>query len=506
MTSQVDLKYFLKETHLQLCPIKHNLSFLLHGNTDEDNYTSSCDRVLLFNLSHHTVDDADHSPSVDDANDTRYLNDHAQGIFHNIHADTHCIDSIICLLLMLLVVRYATLIPGFDRLASLMARIGYLLILIPRIDLWIPLSLINLLMPLSMIHLLLLMPRIGCLLVPLLLILVPLLLMPRIVERSTVMPLLMLTFAIGLLLMPRIEVMAILLIDLLLIQLLLMLIIELLIMQLLLMLETTHLLTLTVLVSVFLIDILQMPLSLMLQGIELLLMQLFFIPGNCRLPVIGDSICDKCTDIDFISGTRYRNKTCHRGLHIPEFRRFCGCGKCSFMAVFEHTCPRALQVLIPRLDSATLMSYFSSAGFVLPADNCWRVQTLMILLTIGRQHVDLPLCSASQRSLIATNDETLVETQARKDAADDHAEEDALLSNTEVKSNTELQFSSLQCSCDQVSFGCTYEQKGATTICNPHDLANSALLLLLLAGDIEVNPGPPSGMFVTQYQWYLDNV
>ena len=200
----------------------------------------------------------------------------------------------------------------------------------------------------------------------------------------------------------------------------------------------------------------------------------------------------KSTDIDCISETsrRNRNSKCHRHLHIhmPGLRRFCSCGKCSLTAVFEHTCPRAYGALIPHLHSTTLMSYYSS-DFLLPADNWWRVPNLMMLLILGGRDLSPPL--APQHASIAICDRKwLIRSLARKCAKDGHADKDI--------SNTELHFHSLQQQIltTKCSYESAYELNDTTTNSDPHSLANLALLLLLISGDVEVNPGPRSGMFI----------
>ena len=177
---------------------------------------------------------------------------------------------------------------------------------------------------------------------------------------------------------------------------------------------------------------------------------------------------------------RNSSKQCHRDFSS------CTCGKCSIMAVFEHTCPRAYGALIPHLHGASLMSYYTSGFLLVPADNFWRVRNLPLL---GGRGLALSLPFESQHSSIATSDEILLmDTQTRKYARDDYAVEDI--------PNTELQFSSLQTKINNNStFECT-KQKDTTDICDPHDLANLVLLLLLIAGDVEVNPGPQSGMLI----------
>ena len=177
---------------------------------------------------------------------------------------------------------------------------------------------------------------------------------------------------------------------------------------------------------------------------------------------------------------RNSSKQCHRNFSS------CTCGKCSIMAVFEHTCPRAYSALIPHLHGTTLMSYYTSGFLLVPADNFWRVRNLPVL---GGRGLAPSLPLESQHSSIATcNEILLMDTQTRKYAKDDHAVEDI--------PNIELHFSSLQIKINNHStFGCT-KQKDTTDICDPHDLANLALLLLLIAGDVEVNPGPQSGMFI----------
>ena len=192
----------------------------------------------------------------------------------------------------------------------------------------------------------------------------------------------------------------------------------------------------------------------------------------------------KSPEIYFIPQKRNNNK-CHRA---------CTCGKCSIIAaIFEHTCPQACGTLSPHLHGATLMSYYSSDFLLIPADNWWRLHKLMMLPILGGQRLglDCPIVPQLSSISIVSCDEKWIQT--RKYAKDDLAEDDIV--------NTEVQFNSLQ---KKIKYGYICDLTDAAILCDLQNLANYALLLLLIAGDIETNPGPPRfGMFIKTHNYYI---
>ena len=171
----------------------------------------------------------------------------------------------------------------------------------------------------------------------------------------------------------------------------------------------------------------------------------------------------------------------------------CTCGKCSHTALFEHTCPQAYQSLSPFLQNTTLISsYFSAAcadSFILPVDNWWNVQLCSAISTSGSQSICLLLSSQESSSCDGEQcfHNCLPTIIVLSSAEMNPALEKYFISKKShiaaLQKNSNSGYSFLQTEDVNTAFHTT----------NPEDLANLVLLLQLLAGDIETNPGPGSG-------------
>ena len=179
----------------------------------------------------------------------------------------------------------------------------------------------------------------------------------------------------------------------------------------------------------------------------------------------------------------------------------CCCGKCSLVSLFENTCPQAYGSLTPYLQSTTLMSFYSS-DFLLPIDNWWKVLLNSALLPLGDpemglaqlpQHTstagacDRKQCFRLRRARTSTsfpgeiNDNTSINTfQAGK-------------GTVKIYLDFAKQLQNHQARLLDVNFSTKLYTDTDDAKSDPKSLANIVLLLLIIAGDVEVNPGPESG-------------
>ena len=181
-------------------------------------------------------------------------------------------------------------------------------------------------------------------------------------------------------------------------------------------------------------------------------------------------------------------------------KRCCSCGKCSLVALFEHTCPQAYGSLTPFLQSITLMSFYSS-DFLLPIDNWWKILN-SALLPLGDLATGLPLPSALHTSTVAACDgkqcfrlrrawtSTSLQDEVNNNINFFRAGKGTL--STCFNSAKEFwQLWNHQARLLDSNFSSEWTSDDGTT--DPKDLVNIVLLLLIIAGDIELNPGPESG-------------
>ena len=180
-----------------------------------------------------------------------------------------------------------------------------------------------------------------------------------------------------------------------------------------------------------------------------------------------------------------------RTVYTPGMKTFCHCGKCSHTALFEHSCPQAYKSQCPFLQSTTLMSCYSSDGFILPMDNWWNLQLYSAILTLGCRNVSLSLFS---------NDSSACEREQcfhLMDIQDGSSPTSTIniMSHAERKPAFFIATKSHIAGLLNTSYSFMWNKDDSITFhtANPEELAKLVLLLLLHAGDIEVNPGPGSG-------------
>ena len=224
----------------------------------------------------------------------------------------------------------------------------------------------------------------------------------------------------------------------------------------------------------------------------LLLVRVYVIKSNEAGYIIILKISrNRCTQCNL------HNINCKNGT-IPMKKFYsCTCGKCSLVALFRHICPRAYDAFVPYLQNTTLMSYYSS-DFLLPADNWWNILSNLALLTLGG--IGLPLLSQDSSTCDRKQCFRLMGAQPSTYLQDDHCNIKSENETLKVFNSSAKQrwlFQNYQTRLLNSSSGhplLEWNTNDSTT--DPADLANLTLLLLSIAGDIELNPGPESGIYV----------
>ena len=160
-------------------------------------------------------------------------------------------------------------------------------------------------------------------------------------------------------------------------------------------------------------------------------------------------------------------------------RRYCCCGKCSLIGMIENTCPQAYSCLTPCRQSTTLMSFYSS-DFLLPLDNWWKVLN-SVPFSLGGL-LGLPLPSQSISTAVACDRKRCFRSRR---AYTSTSLQDEVITFQDGKGTLIL-------TCFELVKPSFADWMNDTTT-DPKDLASLVLLLLIIAGDIELNPGPQSG-------------
>ena len=180
---------------------------------------------------------------------------------------------------------------------------------------------------------------------------------------------------------------------------------------------------------------------------------------------------------------------------------YCCCGKCSLVALFENTCPQAYGSLSHFQQSSTLMSFYSS-DFLLPVDNWWKIlDDSTALSPLGGLATGLPLLSQQHTSIAAACDgekqcfhlrrawtSTSMQDEVTNNINTFRVGREAL--RTCFNSVKQLQPHQARLLDSNIS----NKWKTDDNTSDPNGHASIVLLLLIIAGDIELNPGPESGI------------
>lgn len=189
----------------------------------------------------------------------------------------------------------------------------------------------------------------------------------------------------------------------------------------------------------------------------------------------------------------------HSGTASKISGRYCCCGKCSLVALFENTCPQAYGALTPFLQSTTLMSFYSS-NFLLPADNWWKILDDSALLPLGGPAIlpGLPVCIPSQHASTACGGKQCfrlrrawASTPLQGEVSNNIDTFRGRKGTLKTCFNSVKQFRHPHTRLLDSKFSTKWKKGTSTT--DPKGLANLTLLLLIIAGDVELNPGPESG-------------
>ena len=222
----------------------------------------------------------------------------------------------------------------------------------------------------------------------------------------------------------------------------------------------------------------------------------------CDGELTDDYHCDQC-DND------HRTRAPHK----------CSCGKCSSVALFEHSCPLAYdpQTLGSVRSRSTSVSYYESASFAnaILQSHLYKdgKSTRTALATLGRHC--LPILS---RAFSCDRQQCFLYVGAHQCTSlqDDYGIQDLLHNKTNPlieRFNTDKETLKIQL-VEQIQKSNTFTSRRpyphqhlliktkfylpyksvrhnqAETTRDPVDVANLVLLLLMLSGDIELNPGP----------------
>lgn len=204
----------------------------------------------------------------------------------------------------------------------------------------------------------------------------------------------------------------------------------------------------------------------------------------------------------------------HSDHHTSRAPHKCSCGKCSSVALFEHSCPLAYDPQTFALRS-TSNSYYESANATLQSDlDEDGHSTRATLPTPGSLWLPILLrafsCNKQQCFLY-------VRAHQRTSLLDDYGIGDLLHNKTKTESfNLQKEILQIQqpvveqtrnsnAFTLQLLYPCQHlviktklhllykgvHHNQVETARDPVDIANLVLLLLMMSGDVELNPGPP---------------
>ena len=212
-----------------------------------------------------------------------------------------------------------------------------------------------------------------------------------------------------------------------------------------------------------------------------------------------------CWRINFCrsnSTGRVHSESCHHDhrTQAPHKRRHCACGKCSSVALAEHSCPQAYDPQASFSRCTTVTSNLVNSVVTLLSDKVPENPPGRALLRLGRKaylptQLFVSQCFRSMRADQRTSiqDDCGIEEPLQITVKLQFKEKWTVQPVKLSQTSKFYRFISMRANSDlliKTNFYPLRKNVGPTQTGDPLDVGNLVLMLILLSGDVELNPGP----------------